>query len=87
MNSPKIKLTSFRKTFNIPSDFIRSTCKILNIEIEKTDQEQYIPLQNNSLNTQNDTILLYAFTESKSTGRIETTKQKRYEEIVFNKCI
>lgn len=87
MNSPKIKLTSFRKTFNIPSDFIRSTCKILNIEIEKTDQEQYIPLQNNSLNTQNDTILLYAFTESKTTGRIETTKQKRFEEIVFNKCI
>lgn len=87
MNSPKIKLTPFRKIFNISSDFIRSTCKILNIEIEKTDHEQYIPLQNNSLNTQNDTILLYAFTESKTTGRIETTKQKRFEEVVFNKCI
>lgn len=76
MNSPQINLTSFRKTFNIPSDFIRSTCKILNIEIEKIDNEQYISLNNDLLNTENDTILLYAFLESKETGKIEKQNRK-----------
>ena len=86
MNSPQINLTSFRKTFNIPSDFIRSTCKILNIEIEKIDNEQYISLNNDLLNTENDTILLYAFLESKETGKIEKTKQKNFNDDAFDKC-
>jgi hypothetical protein len=86
MNSPQINLTNFRKTFNIPSDFIRSTCKILNIEIEKIDNEQYISLNNELLNTENDTILLYAFLESKQTGRIEKTKQKNFDDDAFAKC-
>ena len=86
MNSPQINLTSFRKTFNIPSDFIRSTCKILNIEIEKIDNEQYISLNNDFLNRENDTILLYAFLESKQTGKIEKTKQKKFDDDVFSKC-
>lgn len=84
MNQPQINLTNFRKEFNIPSDFIRSTCKILNIEIIKINNEQVIPLSNQLLNIPNDTILLYAFNESKSTGRIEKTKQKRFEGDDFN---
>ena len=84
MNQPQINLTNFRKEFNIPSDFIRSTCKILNIEIIKINNEQTIPLSNHLLNIPNDTILLYAFNESKSTGRIEKTKQKRFNDDDFN---
>ena len=84
MTQPQINLTNFRKEFNIPSDFIRSTCKILNIEIIKINTEQTIPLSNQLLNVPNDTILLYAFNESKSTGRIEKTKQKRFNDDDFN---
>ena len=84
MTQPQINLTNFRKEFNIPSDFIRSTCKILNIEITKINTEQTIPLSNQLLNVPNDTILLYAFNESKSTGRIEKTKQKRFNDDDFN---
>jgi hypothetical protein len=84
MNQPQINLTSFRKEFNIPSDFIRSTCKILNIEIIKINNDQTIPLNNKSLNIPNDIILLYAFNESKSTGRIEKTKQKRFDDNEFH---
>jgi hypothetical protein len=84
MNSPQINLTNFRKEFNIPSDFIRSTCKILDIKILKMNNEQTIPLSNQLLNIPNDTILLYAFNESKSTGRIEKTKQKRFDDDDFN---
>lgn len=86
MNSPQINLTLFRKKFGIPSDFIRSTCKILNIEIEKINNEQYIPLNNTLLNADNDTILLYAFLESKDTGKIEKTKQKKFGDDAFIKC-
>ena len=86
MNSPQINLTLFRKKFGIPSDFIRSTCKILNIEIEKTNNDQYIPLNNSVLNAKNDTILLYAFLESKNTGKIERTKQKKFDDDVFISC-
>ena len=86
MNSPQINLTLFRKKFGIPSDFIRSTCKILNIEIEKINNEQYIPLNNALLNAENDTILLYAFLESKDTGKIEKTKQKKFDDDAFIKC-
>jgi len=84
MNQPQINLTNFRKEFNIPSDFIRSTCKILNIEIIKINNEQAITLSNQLLNIPNDTILLYAFNESKSTGRIERTKQKKFNDDDFN---
>lgn len=84
IKQPKINLINFRKEFNIPSDFIRSTCKILNIEIIKINNEQEIPLNNQLLNIPNDTILLYAFNESKSTGRIEKTKQKRFDDDDFN---
>lgn len=86
MNQPQINLTLFRKKFNIPSDFIRSTCKILNIEIDKINNNQYISLNNSILNAENDTILLYAFSESKSTGKIEKTKQKKFDDETFIKC-
>jgi hypothetical protein len=86
MNQPKIKLTHFRKSFNIPSDFIRSTCKILNLEILKVEDEPVIPLHNQILQKDNDTILLYAFIESKLTGKIETTKRKGFNEDELNKC-
>lgn len=86
MNQPKINLTLFRKKFSIPSDFIRSTCKILNIEIDKVNSEQYIPLNNALLNAENDTILLYAFLESKNTGKIEKTKQKQFNDDTFIEC-
>jgi hypothetical protein len=86
MNTPKINLTLFRKTFNIPSDFIRSTCKILNIEATKINNHQFIPLLNQVLNTENDTVLLYAFLESKETGKIEKTKNQDFEGDIFNKC-
>jgi hypothetical protein len=86
MNQPQINLTSFRKEFNIPSDFIRSTCKILGIEIVKTNEEQYIPFIKEDLNIENDTILLYAFMESKSTGRIEKTKKKEFSGVFFDEC-
>jgi hypothetical protein len=84
MNQPQINLTNFRKEFNIPSDFIRSTCKILNIETIKINNEQIIPLNNQLLNIPNDKILLYAFNESKLTGKIEKTKQKRFDDDEFN---
>ena len=80
MTEPKIKLTHFRKSFNIPSDFIRSTCKVLNLEILKVEDEPVIPLYNQILQRDNDTILLYAFIESKLTGKIETTKRKEFNE-------
>jgi hypothetical protein len=86
MTLPQINLTSFRKEFNIPSDFIRSTCKILGIEIVKTNSEQYIPFIKEDLNIENDTILLYAFMESKSTGKIENTKQKNFSGSSFDEC-
>lgn len=86
MNEPQINLTSFRKSFNIPSDFIRSTCKILNIEIKKIQNESIISLNNQLLQKENDTILLYAFIESKLTGKIETTKRKEFNEEELNKC-
>lgn len=86
MTSPQINLTLFRKKFNIPSDFIRSTCKILSIEVEKINNDHYIPLNNAVLNTENDTILLYAFLESKNTGKIEKTKQKKFDDEVFIEC-
>ena len=84
MTQPQINLINFRKEFNISSDFIRSTCKILNIEIIKINNEQTIPLSNQLLNIPNDTILLYAFNESKSTGKIEKTKQSRFNDDEFN---
>lgn len=86
MTEPKIKLTHFRKSFNIPSDFIRSTCKVLNLEILKVEDEPVIPLYNQILQRDNDTILLYAFIESKLTGKIETTKKKEFNEEELNKC-
>ncbi len=86
MNEPQIKLTSFRKSFNIPSDFIRSTCRILNIEVKKIQNESVISLNNQLLQKENDTILLYAFIESKLTGKIETTKRKEFNEEELNKC-
>jgi len=86
MNQPQVKLTHFRKSFNIPSDFIRSTCKVLNLEILKVEDEPVIPLHNQVLQKDNDTILLYAFIESKLTGRIETTKRKEFNEEELNKC-
>lgn len=86
MNQPQINLTLFRKIFNIPSDFIRSTCKILGIEIIKTNAEQYIPFIKEDLNIENDTILLYAFMESKSTGKIEKTKQRNFSDGSFDEC-
>ena len=86
MTQPQINLTLFRKKFHIPSDFIRSTCKILNIEIDKINNEQYISLNNALLNAKNDTILLYAFLESKDTGKIEKTKQKNFDDDAFIKC-
>jgi hypothetical protein len=86
MKDPQINLTNFRKTFNIPSDFIRSTCKILSIEIDRIDNEQYISLNNEFLNAENDTILLYAFLESKQTGKLEKTKQKNFNDDAFTKC-
>lgn len=86
MTQPQINLTLFRKKFGIPSDFIRSTCKILNIEIEKTNKDQYISLNNPLLNAENDTILLYAFLESKDTGKIEKTKQKKFDDDAFINC-
>jgi hypothetical protein len=86
MNQPKIKLTHFRKSFNIPSDFIRSTCKVLNLEILKVENELIVPLHNQILNKDNDIILLYAFIESKLTGKIETTKRKEFNEEELNKC-
>ena len=86
MTLPQINLTSFRKEFNIPSDFIRSTCKILGIEIIKANAEQYIPFIKEDLNIENDTILLYAFMESKSTGKIEKTKQRNFSNSPFDEC-
>jgi len=86
MNQTQIKLTHFRKSFNIPSDFIRSTCKVLNLEILKVGDEPVIPLRNQILQKDNDTILLYAFIESKLTGKIETTKRKEFNEKELNKC-
>ena len=86
MDQPQIKLTTFRKSFNIPSDFIRSTCKVLNLEILKVEDEPVIPLYNQILQRDNDTILLYAFIESKLTGKIETTKRKEFNEEELNKC-
>jgi hypothetical protein len=82
----KIKLTQFRKSFNIPSDFIRSTCKVLNIETLKVEDEPVIPLRNLILQKENDTILLYAFVESKLTGKIETTKKKEFNQEELDKC-
>jgi hypothetical protein len=79
MEQIKINLTDFRKTFNIPADFIRSTCKILNIEINKINKDQFIPLKNTYLNIENDIILLYAFEESKTTGKLDRTKQKAFK--------
>lgn len=86
MNQPQIKLANFRKSFNIPSDFIRSTCKILNIEIIRSESELTIPLHNNILQEDNDTIILYAFSESKLTGKIETTKKKEFNADEIHKC-
>jgi len=86
MTEPKIKLTHFRKSFNISSDFIRSTCKVLNLEILKVEDEPVIPLYNQILQRDNDTILLYAFIESKLTGKIETTRRKEFNEEELNKC-
>jgi hypothetical protein len=80
MTYNKINLTDFRKTFNIPADFIRSTCKILNIEINKVNKDQFISLENTYLNIENDIILLYAFEESKTTGKLDRTKQKAFKE-------
>lgn len=79
MTYNKINLTDFRKTFNIPADFIRSTCKILNIEINKINKDQFISLENTYLNIENDIILLYAFEESKTTGKLDRTKQKAFK--------
>jgi len=86
MKEPQIKLINFRKNFNIPSDFIRSTCKVLNLEILKVEDEPVIPLHNQILQKDNDAILLYAFVESKLTGKIETTKRKEFNEEELNKC-
>ncbi len=86
INQPQINLTLFRKSFNIPSDFIRSTCKILGIKIIKTNSEQYISFIKENLNIENDTILLYAFIESKSTGKIEKTKQNDFSGASFDEC-
>ena len=79
MNNPKINLTKFRKEFSIPADFIRSTCKVLNIEILKVGNDLTIPLYNQNGNNENDIILLCAFAENKLTGRIEKTKNKEYD--------
>ena len=87
MSEPQIKLINFRKSFNIPSDFIRSTCKVLNLEILKVENEPVIPLYNQFLQKENDTILLYAFIESKLTGKIETTRKKEFNEEELNKCL
>jgi hypothetical protein len=87
MSEPQIKLINFRKSFNIPSDFIRSTCKVLNLDILKVENEPVIPLYNQFLQKENDAILLYAFIESKLTGKIETTRKKEFNEEELNKCL
>ena len=87
MKEPQIKLINFRKSFNIPSDFIRSTCKVLNLDILKVENEPVIPLYNQFLQKENDAILLYAFIESKLTGKIETTRKKEFNEEELNKCL
>jgi len=79
MNNAKINLTKFRKEFSIPADFIRSTCKVLNIEILKVGNDLTIPLYNPNSNNENDIILLCAFAENKLTGRIESTKRREYD--------
>ena len=78
MNNPEISLSKFRKEYNISSDFIRSTCKILGIEVLKKDKDQYIPLVNEALGIGNDEILVFADLERKSTGKIELTKRKEF---------
>ena len=83
MNNAKINLTKFRKEFSIPADFIRSTCKVLNIEILKVGNDLTIPLYNQNGNNENDIILLCAFAENKLTGRIEKTKNKEYDGAVL----
>ena len=86
MTESKINLVDFRKVFNIPSDFIRTACKVVGIEISKFEDKQILPLYNQILETENDTILLYAFIESKLTGKIETTKKKEFEKEQIDKC-
>lgn len=86
MENTKINLANYRKCFNIPSDFIKSTCKVLGIEIEKDNNKMLIPLSNHTLQIENDLILLYAFNESKITGKIEGTKKKEFNQEEIDKC-
>lgn len=86
MNNTKINAKKFRECFNIPSPFVRSVCKILNIDILKDGENQLIPLYNQDLEKENDTIILYAFVESKTTGVLETTKKKDFNEEQINIC-
>lgn len=78
MTNLYINLQEFRKTFEIPSAFLKSVCKILGIEIIKRNELQLIPLMNEKLNYNNDVLCLYAFNESNITGKIENTRKNLF---------
>ncbi|RPH40918.1 MAG: hypothetical protein EHM87_21055 [Burkholderiales bacterium] len=86
MKSSQINLTTFGSTFKIPFNFLRSTCRILDIEIIKSGNDHIVALHNQSLDKDNDAVLLYAFTESRLTGKIETTKKRQFNEDEINHC-
>lgn len=73
-----INLQEFRKTFEIPSAFLKSVCKILGIEIVKRNELQLIPLMNEKLNYNNDVLCLYAFDESNITGKLDNTRKNLF---------
>jgi len=86
MKNTQIKIQEFRKAFNIPATFVRNVCKSLSIEILKVGEEQVVPLYNQILQKNNDSIILYAFVESETTGKLETTKDKKFSQEELDKC-
>lgn len=86
MKNSQIKIQNFRKCFGLSSTFVKNVCKALDIEIYKIGEEQVIPLYNQILQKNNDTLLLYAFIESETTGKTESTKRKDFSQEHIDAC-
>jgi hypothetical protein len=81
MQSHLINLKSFGKQFSISSGTLNSICSSIGIETHKEGRETFTTTGNTFFNCDTDILLLYAFYEYKSTGKLQKTLSRDFSEI------
>jgi DNA-binding CsgD family transcriptional regulator len=79
MNQSQINLTLFRKKFSIPVNILTALCNTLKVNTTKEEGITYADLYNKEYKCDADTLILFAFYEFLSTGEVETTLSKTFE--------